>query len=275
MKKLIVIVITVLVIGTGFFLLSNEDKKSPDTQSTAEEPVSQDDTLFVFGQTEYDFGIIKQSGGKVAHDFLFTYNGKIPLEVTGVPTSCACTSAIISKTKLQPGDTATITVKFNPNLHAEPEGKFFKTVALMTDPKVENIPEIKIWIEIDLDLGPEAFELQSDHDDEGEEEEDGLTSYQSITPERLNGMLENKDFTLIDVHIPEQEHIEQTDLFIPYDKIEQNLAKLPKNKDEKIVLYCRSGGMSRAAAYTLAEEGYTNIYDLSGGKNAFDDFLMN
>ena len=45
---------------------------------------------------------------------------------------------------------------------------------------------------------------------------------------------------------------------------------LPKDKDAKIVLYCRSGGMSRAAAYELAEEGYTNVYDLVGGKNAYD-----
>jgi rhodanese-related sulfurtransferase len=53
-------------------------------------------------------------------------------------------------------------------------------------------------------------------------------------------MLDKKDFFLVDTHIPEQEHIEQTDAFIPYNEIENYLEKLPKDKDSKIVLYCRS-----------------------------------
>jgi rhodanese-related sulfurtransferase len=67
-------------------------------------------------------------------------------------------------------------------------------------------------------------------------------------------MLTKKDFFLVDTHIPEQEHINKTDTFIPYNEIEKNLTKLPKDKNEKIVLYCRSGSMSRAAAYILAEK---------------------
>ena len=173
---------------------------------------------------------------------------------------------------MQPGDTGILTVKFNPNLHAEPEGKFFKTLTLLTEPSIEEMPEVKIWVEIDLDLGPEAFELQSDHVDEEGEEESGLTSYNSITPEELERMLKDKDFTLIDVHIPEQEHIAGTDELIPYTEVAHS-NKLPKDKDAKVVVYCRSGGMSRAAAYTLAEEGYTNVYDLAGGKNAYDAYL--
>jgi len=43
-------------------------------------------------------------------------------------------------------------VKFNPNLHAEPEGRFFKTVSILTDRELEKIPEVKIWTEINLDL---------------------------------------------------------------------------------------------------------------------------
>jgi rhodanese-related sulfurtransferase len=87
-------------------------------------------------------------------------------------------------------------------------------------------------------------------------------------------MLKNKDFALVDVHIPEQEHIAGTDLITPYDEIEDSISLFPHDKNAKIVLYCRSGSMSRAAAYTLAEHGYTNIYDLSGGKNAYDTYVL-
>lgn len=230
--------------------------------------------IFSFSEKEFDFGVIKQSGGKVKKEFPFTYNGSETVKITGVPTSCACTSATVSKTTLKPGETGVVTVIFNPNLHAEPDGKFFKTVSLMTDPKTKEFPEVKIWAEIDLDLGPGAFELKADHDDSDEDPEagGGIASYTSITPEKLADMLKEKDFTLIDVHDPKQEPITGTDIRIPYDEIEHTL-KLPKNKDEKIVLYCRTGGMSRAAAYTLVEKGYTNVYDLVGGKNAYDAYI--
>jgi len=67
-------------------------------------------------------------------------------------------------------------------------------------------------------------------------------------------MVKDKNFFLVDTHIPEQEHILGTDAFIPYNEIENNIDSLPENKNAKIVVYCRSGSMSRAAAYTLAEK---------------------
>jgi len=46
-------------------------------------------------------------------------------------------------------------------------------------------------------------------------------------------MLKNKDFFLLDVHIPEQKHIKGTDEFIPYNEIEKYKEKLPKDKKKK------------------------------------------
>ena len=227
--------------------------------------------IFELTDDEFDFGVIKQSGGIVKHDFSFTYNGNESIEIVGLPTSCGCTSASIDKDKLSKGDRATITVLFDPNLHAEPDGRFFKTVSLVTEPALEDELELKIWAEMDLDLGEEAFKLQSDHDDEEEGHEEA--GYTSITPSIFADMLESKDFTLIDVHIPEQNHIAGTDSFIPYNQIENNINQLPKDKSAKLVVYCRSGSMSRAASYQLAEMGYTDVYDLIGGKNAYDDYI--
>jgi len=92
-------------------------------------------------------------------------------------------------------------------------------------------------------------------------------TYQKITPDELNTMLKNKDFVFVNVHIPFEGNIPNTDLSIPYDQISapENLSQLPADKSAKIVLYCRSGRMSEIAAEELVSLGYTNIWDLKGG----------
>lgn len=62
--------------------------------------------------------------------------------------------------------------------------------------------------------------------------------------------------------------VPNTDLSVPFDQIERNLARLP-GKDAPIVVYCRSGGMSVQVAAALAAAGYTKVYDLKGGFNAW------
>ncbi|MBI4759727.1 MAG: rhodanese-like domain-containing protein [Chloroflexota bacterium] len=92
-------------------------------------------------------------------------------------------------------------------------------------------------------------------------------AYTDIDAEQLNAMLKDKDFVLVNVHIPFEGNIAGTDLSIPYNQITDpaNLAQLPADKNAKIVLYCRSGRMSAIAAEELVKLGYTNLWNLKGG----------
>lgn len=92
-----------------------------------------------------------------------------------------------------------------------------------------------------------------------------VNGYKNVSVDELATALKSKDFTLVNVHIPYIGDIEGTDISIPFNKIADNLDKLPKNKDAKIVLYCQSGNMSVSAAKSLVSLGYTNIINVSGG----------
>ena len=83
-------------------------------------------------------------------------------------------------------------------------------------------------------------------------------------------MLKSKDFLLINTHVPYEGEIEQTDLFLPYDQAAELVDQLPRDKNAKIVVYCRSDRMSRIAADVWAQEGYTNLYNLEGGFTAWE-----
>ncbi len=90
-----------------------------------------------------------------------------------------------------------------------------------------------------------------------------------VTADRLASMLDAKDFTLLNVKTPYIGEIAGTDLYIPYDQLTARAAQLPGSKAAKIVVYCRTGHESSIAAQTLLDLGYTNIYTLAGGMEAW------
>jgi rhodanese-related sulfurtransferase len=94
-------------------------------------------------------------------------------------------------------------------------------------------------------------------------------SYTDLTPAQLKGMLDNKDFFLVDVHTPPAGRLPKTDARVAFDQVQQQIDRFPADKNAKIVLTCRSGRMSTEASATLVKLGYTNVYNLQGGMNAW------
>ena len=105
----------------------------------------------------------------------------------------------------------------------------------------------------------------------GKEEEIEGGSYRIVTVQELQSMLEAKDFLMVNVHIPWEGDIPQTDLQLPYDQIEQNLDQLPEDRDAKILVYCLTSGMAKKAVATLVSQGYTNVWMLDGGTTAWSE----
>ena len=90
-----------------------------------------------------------------------------------------------------------------------------------------------------------------------------------MTAEQLAQAQEKQDLVLVNVHVPYAGDIPGTDLSIPYAEVTEKLDQLP-GKDDVIVLYCLSGGMSDFASKELAALGYSQVYDVVGGMNAWE-----
>jgi rhodanese-related sulfurtransferase len=90
-------------------------------------------------------------------------------------------------------------------------------------------------------------------------------SYMKIEPQELQTLLADKKFSLINVHVPYEGEIEKTDALIPYNKVDKIVEKLPSDKAAMVVLYCRSGRMSRESTEALVTLGYTNVWNLDRG----------
>ena len=103
---------------------------------------------------------------------------------------------------------------------------------------------------------------------------------ENLTPEQVKEELENGNATLIDIR--ESEELKQNgkiensvhaprgmlefyaDTSLPYHKQEFE-------KDNRIILYCASGGRSALATTTLKQMGYKNIAHLDGGFKAWKE----
>lgn len=54
---------------------------------------------------------------------------------------------------------------------------------------------------------------------------------------------------------------------LPLNEMRTRFAELPKDKD--LLIYCRSGRRSEAAAHFLVKQGYTRVYNIAGGFLAY------
>jgi len=93
--------------------------------------------------------------------------------------------------------------------------------------------------------------------------------YDNISVDQFVEMMNHKDFILINVHIPYEGEIPETDLLIPFNAIGRHKNELPNDKATKIVVYCMTGPMGDIAAERLVRMGYTRVIHFQGGMRAW------
>lgn len=108
----------------------------------------------------------------------------------------------------------------------------------------------------------------SDPKDETKKEKDTMEfqEYREITADKAKEMMDNQDVVVLDVRTEAEyraKHIKDA-VLIPLDQVE-DLAEIElPEKEQTILVYCRSGQRSRVASQMLVELGYTNVYEFGG-----------
>ena len=91
--------------------------------------------------------------------------------------------------------------------------------------------------------------------------------YEQISGEEAKRLMDTEeDFIIIDARTEEefnQGHIENAILIPEYEISERAEKELP-DKEQMILVYCRSGRRSKFASQALADLGYTNVKEFGG-----------
>ena len=96
---------------------------------------------------------------------------------------------------------------------------------------------------------------------------DNNNSYEQITPQEAKTIMDTEnDYIIIDARTDEEfaeGHINNAILIPEYEIADRAEKELP-DKEQLILVYCRSGRRSKIASEELVKLGYTNIKEFGG-----------
>ena len=100
-----------------------------------------------------------------------------------------------------------------------------------------------------------------------DKENDQGAAYLNITAEEAKQIMDTEEgYIILDVRTQEeydQGHIPGA-IVISHEEIKEKAEEVLPDKDQLILVYCRSGRRSKIAAEALAALGYTNIKEFGG-----------
>ena len=100
-----------------------------------------------------------------------------------------------------------------------------------------------------------------------DKENDQGAVYMNITAEEAKQIMDTEEgYIILDVREQDEYdagHIPGA-ILIPYTQIAEKAEDVLTDKDQLILVYCRSGRRSKIAAEALVELGYTNIKEFGG-----------
>jgi rhodanese-related sulfurtransferase len=91
--------------------------------------------------------------------------------------------------------------------------------------------------------------------------------YENVPPEIAAKLIKNSECYVIDVRTPEEfaAHRIAGAYLLPVQELQMRHAEIPRTPKKKILIYCEHGVRSVGTCRALAENGWTNLINMSGG----------
>lgn len=93
------------------------------------------------------------------------------------------------------------------------------------------------------------------------------SNYVTISPQEAKAIMDKeKGYVILDVREPEEfkeGHIPNA-VLLPLGSIERDAVKVLKDKEQLLLVYCRSGRRSKLAAGMLVKLGYSRVKEFGG-----------
>ena len=103
----------------------------------------------------------------------------------------------------------------------------------------------------------------------------GATYTQISQDEAMQMMQDESDYLIVDVRRPDEfaeGHIAGA-INVPNEEIRDEMPELLPDKEQLLLIYCRSGNRSKEASQKLADMGYTKVYEF-GGINTWEGEIV-
>ncbi len=94
-----------------------------------------------FVERVHNFGTIKEINGTVSHTFVFQNNGKKPVTVNDVHSTCGCIGKVASSGTIKPGEKGKVVITFDPSYKS---GFFSKEIVVLSN---NGQSYNRIWVE--------------------------------------------------------------------------------------------------------------------------------
>ena len=148
-----------------------------------------------FDSYEYDFGTVNAAEGAICHTFTFKNKSKAPVAIGEVKPSCECIQAQYANETVEPGQSATVMVVFNP---LKSIGKSFRSVELL-DKNGNTLGALSIKAQVNEGPAPQKYPYQNTKLSYAERVENLISL---LTPEEKVGLMMNKSISVDRLGIP-------------------------------------------------------------------------
>lgn len=95
----------------------------------------------------------------------------------------------------------------------------------------------------------------------------------TVTVAEAKSLFDRGGYLFVDVREPNETAMGNIPgaILVPRGLLEFRIASAVEDKNANIVVYCKSGGRSALATYTLMHMGYKNVVSMDGGWSAWEE----